>query len=254
MTKKNIFQEFGVTHLSASQITTFAADPSFWFATRVLGMKQPASAAMERGKAVETAVASHLTGSDLVDAIEIGLSQFDAANRFGRLGGDSEKERAGIEGMVTQAVEILKAYGVPDFPEEGQHKIEVPIRFGDEPEDTIPIIGFLDFVYEDRIIDLKTTFAVPSAMKWNHRCQAAIYQRATGNKIVEFLYVSPKKAAMLRPQDVSQDQAQIREIVRRMARFLSLGDLETLRNAVPIVMDGWTWKGLEAERERFYGV
>jgi hypothetical protein len=57
----------------------------------------------------------------------------------------------------------------------------------------------------------------------------------------------------LRPENIAADQELVRQIVKRMARFLSLGDTETLREAVPIVFDSWSWRGFEADRKRMLG-
>lgn len=250
----NVFGKLGVSHLSASQITTFSMDPSYWFATRVLGLKTPPSAAMMRGTAVESGVVHVLSkGGDLASGQEKAIEEFQQATAF--MGsGDVEKELAAIEGMVEQAVDALQGFGTPDFPDHGgQHKIELPIRFGDGEDDTIPLIGFLDLVYPDQIIDLKTTHRIPSVMSWTHACQASIYQRAT-NKPIQFLYASKSKTALLSPEDVSECQRQIRIQVQRMAAFLGDGDVDRIKATVPVIIDGFMWKGLEAQRKELFGI
>jgi hypothetical protein len=250
----NPFHAHGIEHLSASQLTSFASDPSFWFAQKVLGLRTPASFAMERGKAVETGIVAGLKGASIEEAQQIALRAFDEAGQYGGLTGDADKEREAVPGMVDQGIAALIEYGVPDFPEDGQHKITFDIRFGDGDDDKIPLIGFLDLVYEDRIIDIKSTLRVPSEMSFSHRIQAAIYAKEAGNRDLAFCYISPKKSSLLRPADIAGDQQLVRAIVKRMAAFLSLGDSETLRASVPIVFDSWSWRGLENERKKHLGV
>lgn len=249
------FAAHGIAHLSASQISSFCADPSAWFAQKVLGLRTPASFAMERGKAVETGIVAGLKGATADEAKEIALRAFDEAGQYGGLTGDSEKERDAIPGMVEQGIAALIEYGEPDFPEDGQHKITLNVRFNEGDDGIIPIIGFLDLVYEDRIIDIKSTLRVPSEMSFAHRLQAAIYSRSSGNnKDIAFCYISPKKSALLRPDNIAADQELVRNIVKRMAAFLSLGDSETLRQAVPVIFDSWSWRGLENDRRKYLGV
>lgn len=251
----NPFTQHNIQHLSASQLSTFCADPSYWLAQKVLGLRTPSSHAMERGKAVETGIVAGLKGSSVEEAQAAALRAFDEAGQYGGLTGDADKERDAIPGMVEQGIAALIEYGEPDFPEEGQHKITLNVRFGEGEDQVIPLIGFLDLVYPDRIIDIKSTLRVPSEMSFAHRLQAAIYGRsAGGNKDIAFCYISPKKSSLLRPENIAADQELVRAIVKRMAAFLSLGDSETLRQAVPIVFDSWSWRGLENDRRKYLGV
>lgn len=211
---------------------------------------------MERGKAAEKGIVAGLQGEPIDNAVEIALSAFDEAGQYGGLTGDPDKERDAIPGIVVQGVEALAQFGKPDFDADGkQHRIEMNIRFGEGEDDVIPVIGFLDLVYEDRIIDIKSTLRIPSEMSFAHRLQAAIYSRSSGNnKDVAFCYISPKKSSLLRPDNIAADQELVRNIVKRMAAFLSLGDSETLRGAVPVIFDSWSWRGLEHDRLKYLGV
>lgn len=250
----NPFAAHGIKHLSASQLTTFASDPSRWFAQKVLGYRSPSGAAMERGKAVENGVVYTFRGDAVDEATRKALSDYDRSCRFSNILGDVSAEREHIAPMIEQALAGVAKFGDPTFPAEGQHKIEIPIRFGTGEDDTIPIIGFLDFMFSDRIIDLKSTMRIPSDMSFSHRIQAAIYSRTT-NKPVQFLYVSPKRSLLLEDSDTAASQAAARAIVQRMAAFLSLSpDREILRAAVPVITDSWGWRGEEDARRQFFGI
>ena len=256
----NIFQQHGLTHLSPSQLTTFSADPSLWVAQKLFGLKTPTSPAAMRGRAVETAVVKFLLGSSMEEAQGAALDEFDAGAVTTFVRGMSDaalKERDGLPEIVQMALTELIPLGTPRFPAEGgQMKISLPVRFGDEEDDVIELMGYLDLDYEDEVVDLKTTLRMPSEMSWNHTIQHAVYSRAVRPRPVRFLYVTPKKAEFLtRTEDeIAVSQAQVRLIVRRMAAFLALGDAETLRASVPVIMDGWSWKGIEDQRLAVLGI
>ena len=251
----NPFKTYGITHLSSSQLTTFTSDPSRWFAQKVLGYRSPSSAAMERGKAVESGIVAAITGTALADATEAALTEYDRSTRFASVQGDIAAEREHIAPMIAQAVPALERFGVPSFPEGGgQHKISIPVRFGPDEDQTIDIIGYMDLVYDDCVVDVKSTLRIPSDMPFNHRIQAAIYAR-TSNKPVKFIYVSPKKTLILEDSDTAASQRDVRAIVQRMAAFLSLSDdPEVLRAAVPVIIDSYSWRCEEQARHKLYGI
>ncbi len=251
----NPFTAHGIQHLSASQLTTFASDPSRWFATKVLGYRSPSSAAMERGKAVELGAVLALKGDSRDGAVAKALASYDKATRFGNILGDIPAERDNIAPMIDQLLPALAKFGEPEWPEgDGQLKVEIAIRYGPGEDQTIPIMGYVDIPYVDRIIDIKSTLRIPSDMSFAHRIQASIYARTT-NKPVQFLYGSPKKTLLLEDSDTVASQAAVRAIVQRMAAFLSLSaDKEILAAACPVIVDGWSWRGEETARQRLFGI
>jgi hypothetical protein len=249
----NPFLSHGIQHLSASQLTTFASDPSRWFAQKVLGHRSPSSAPMERGRAVENGVVYALKGD--ADCVARAIQDYDKATRFSRdILGDIPKEREHIAPMIEQGIAAVKKYGEPIFPETGQHKVSIPVRFGQDPDDVIDIIGYVDLLYGDRVVDLKSTTKCPSDMSFAHRVQAGIYQRTT-NKAVTFVYLTPKRALALEDPDVAATQAATRALVVRMANFLRLSpNSAILAAACPVIVDGWSWRGEETARQRLFGI
>ncbi len=252
----NPFKAYGIPHLSASQLTTYATDQSRWFAQKVLKYGSPSSAAMERGRAVENGIVYALKGAVPKDAIERAVADYDKATRFARnLLGDIPGERENIPAMIEQGIAGVRKYGEPDFPADGaQHKISIPIRFGPEPDETIDIIGYVDLLYPDRVVDIKSTMRCPSDMSFAHRVQAGIYQRTT-NRTVTFLYCTPKKFLPLEDSDIAATQAATRALVVRMANFLRLSpDPEILSAACHVAIDGWSWRNEEDARQRLFGI
>ena len=247
----NGFEKHGIGHLSASSLNLWSNAPDVWVMQYLHGLRTPMGPAPWRGICVEDAVVATLQGGSEQDAIKASLEKFD--KRF--LIGDDKttKERDLIEPMIQLAVEELKEFGTPAFPEDGgQEKISITAK-GDGWE--IPVIGYLDLVFPQHgvVIDLKTTTRVPSSMSAEHRLQRAIYQKAKGNMGVKFLYCSAKKSAMLEDGDVVETLAKAKKQIGRIEAFLRHCDKDTARSIVPHSPESFYWRGSEDLRDQFYG-
>ena len=247
----NGFEKHGIGHLSASSLNLWSNAPDVWVMQYLHGLRTPMGPAPWRGICVEDAVVATLQGGSEQDAIKASLEKFD--KRF--LIGDDKttKERDLIEPMIQLAVEELKEFGTPAFPEDGgQEKISITAK-GDGWE--IPVIGYLDLVFPQHgvVIDLKTTTRVPSSMSAEHRLQRAIYQKAKGNMGVKFLYCSAKKSAMLEDGDVVEILAKAKKQIGRIEAFLRHCDKDTARAIVPHSPESFYWRGSEDLRDQFYG-
>lgn len=250
----NGFETHGIRHSSVSQINTWEANPALWVAEKLLGKKRSASPAMWRGIAVENAVVDCVTETrDLPDAINAALEFYD--DKITLADEKSEKERAAIDPMTRLAVDELKAFGKPDFSVAGeQEKVEV-ICSGDGWK--LPIIGYLDLVYPEHglVVDLKTTFRLPSSMTVGHRRQRCLYDRCTGNQSVKFLYVTPKKFGWLEDGDVDEELAAIKAHLNRLERFLSISDdPEYLASIVPVDPSHFYWGDCIDMRKEVFGL
>jgi len=158
-----------------------------------------------------------------------------------------------IEPCMDLALEALADYGKPEFPEDGQEKISITAK-GDDYE--IPVIGFLDLVFPDAglVIDLKTTGRCPSVMSAEHQLQRAIYQKAKGNQAVKFLYVTPKKTALLEDGDPNELLSKAKTQITRMERFLRSGTRYDIAGVIPVNPNSFYWHGGEAIREELYEI
>ena len=249
----NGFEKHGIEHLSASSINLWSNAPDVWVMSYLFKKRTPMGPAAWRGICSEDAVVAALTGAQsLADATQSALDKFD--KRF--LIGDEKttKERAVIAPMVENAVEALKEYGKPEFPEDGsQHKISIKAK-GDGWE--IPVIGYLDLYFPEKgmVIDLKTTNRITQVMSAEHQLQRSIYQKAMGNIGVKFLYVSKAKSVMLEDGDVNETLAKAKLKIARLEKFLSVCDAETAREIVPVQPNSFYWSGSEALREEMYGL
>lgn len=248
------FDRHGIDHSSMSQVNTFAASPSKWIAEKLFRRKFPASPAMWRGIAAETAVRHVLqNGWEVERAIKAGYEQYDHAMAL-ELSSARERERDMIEPIVHLALEELAPLGTPDLPESGQRKVSITAR-GDDW--SLEVIGFVDLPYDKDglVVDLKTTGRMPAGMSQPHRRQCAFYARTT-NYRSRFLYVTPKKAAWLEvPADeIAPMMNETKRLLERQERFLRLGTREELAAICPVNPEDWYWKDAEGTRRELFGV
>jgi hypothetical protein len=248
----NGFEKHNIGHLSASSINLWANAPDVWVMQYMFGKRTGMGPAAWRGICSEDAVVQTLLGGDQEVAIAAALAKFDKRYMIGDE--KTTKERDMITPIVNMAVEELKQYGKPVFPDESnQEKISITAK-GDNY--TIPVIGFLDLVFPDHglVIDLKTSTKIPSTMSAEHKLQRCIYAAAKGNMAVKFLYVSGKKSSLLEDGDVAETLAQAKHAINRLNDFLWALDKETARKIVPLNKSSFYWSGSEDLRKEFYGV
>ena len=246
----NGFDKHGIKHLSASSINLWTNAPDVWVAQYLFGKRGPMSAAAMRGICTEDAVVAVLTGKNKDGALDQALEKFDQTFPIGDE--KTTKERAMIQPCMELAVQELEHYGEPEFPEEGQEKISITAKTDDYE---IPVIGYLDLCFPKHgvVIDLKTTGRMPSTMSAEHQLQRAIYQKAKGNQIVKFLYVTPKKTNLLEDGDPSEILRKTKIQITRMERFLRSGNARDVASVIPVNPNTFYWNGAEDIREELYG-
>ena len=246
----NGFQKHGIKHLSASSINLWTNAPDVWVAQYLFGKRGPMSAAAMRGICTEDAVVAVLQGKNADGALDAALEKFDQTFPIGDE--KTTKERAMIQPCMELAIQELEQYGEPEFPEEGQEKISITAKTDDYE---IPVIGYLDLVFPKHgvVIDLKTTGRCPSVMSAEHQLQRAIYQKAKGNQIVKFLYVTPKKTNLLEDGDPSEILRKTKTQITRMERFLRSGTRHDIAGVIPVNPSTFYWNGAEEIRQELYG-
>ena len=246
----NGFQKHGIKHLSPSSINLWTNAPDVWVAQYLFGKRGPMSAAAMRGICTEDAVVAVLQGKNADGALDAALEKFDQTFPIGDE--KTTKERAMIQPCMELAIQELEQYGEPEFPEEGQEKISITAKTDDYE---IPVIGYLDLVFPKRgvVIDLKTTGRCPSVMSAEHQLQRAIYQKAKGNQVVKFLYVTPKKTNLLEDGDPSEILRKTKIQITRMERFLRSGNARDVASVIPVNPNTFYWNGAEEIRQELYG-
>lgn len=226
------FEQHGLTHLSASQLNLWLSAPSLWVMEKLLGKRGGVGCSAHRGTAAEAGISAGLFNPNMTheECVAVALPVYD---RLTALSGDPkrESERNVIPGMVQQGLS-LREHGLPIRPNEGdQHKIEIRLEGV-----SVPVIGFLDWLYPDEVLDLKTTLRVPSAMSEAHLRQASLYKTAHMDKRVRFFYASDKKFEKhtLTREQYDASMRQLTMTAQRMERFLGLSkDAQELAAIVP---------------------
>ena len=245
---EDIAKRFGLRHFSHSSLDLARNDLGLWVLRYLFKVYDPGNAAMERGKAVEHGCYVGHVGSEFDDPIEEALREYNKATALGVAGEARDRERANIPLMVQQYIDLFDG-NLPTL-EGFQRRIEVEI-----PGCPVPVIGYTDFDFEDVIVDLKTTTRLPSAISAAHRRQGAIYSRASGNRGVDFIYLTPKKAARYQLENSDQDWLEVCETAHRLLRFLDKFETrEELAAAVIPNFDTFYWSSAstrEKPREVF---
>ena len=186
--QRDPFEKHGIKHISASSLNLYKAQPALWCGKYLLGWKDEVGAAAWRGSAVEA-------GLDLALYDRTAPFEAVAAKAFERFDLDAmgeitdkiEKEREAIPAFIQQAFEGAGGWGIPNAR---QFKIETWID-----GISVPLIGYCDYVFDDFVADLKTTFRMPGEPQGNHAAQVSGYWKATG-KTPRLLYATPKKWAV----------------------------------------------------------
>lgn len=199
----NPFERFGIDHLSPSSLNLYAANPCMWVGRYLLQWKDEFGPAATRGSAVEAGLDSFLFQRDTEKAIQAAYQYF-AANTNGLADEDHEAERSNLEPMVLQACAAM-AKATP--PNSRQLRIE---HYVDGVE--VPIIGYIDYLWEDHGVDLKTTRACPGSIKSDHGRQIATYSKAKGRPF-RILYVTAKKYALY-PMGNNESAMHLRDLER----------------------------------------
>jgi hypothetical protein len=244
----NAFERHGISHLSASSLNVWAAEPALWIMERLLKRRSPPGIPAARGKAVEAGVHAGLRDPSL--AIEACIAEAETVfSRETLFTGDPRRddERKKLAGWVRGALAELRRYGPPD-PDGYQAKIEV--RLDDVP---IPVIGYVDWRFSNHglIVDLKTTERFPSAIGSSHGRQGAVYAKAHGNYGMRFAYAKPAAGKSdprqvhvleMSADEVRQHLAALRQIALSLGRFLSVSnDARELAGLIVPDFDSFWW-------------
>lgn len=212
------FTRHGVKWLSPSSLNLFQSCPSFWVAKYLFGIKDEFGQKGARGTAIEAGLDVWLYGNrgDFATAHATALQNF-SLNTGGQCDDEHEEQRALIGPMLLQATTELK-----DVPTPNARQLKIEHRFDDIE---VPVIGYIDYIWDDWGLDLKTTERMPSKPKPEHARQVSIYSAAKG-KPFKLLYVTDKKRAMYPVFETEIDSAlkDMRRIALAMRTVLSRAD------------------------------
>jgi hypothetical protein len=226
------FAAYGIQHLSPSTCNLFIGSHAAFVLDKCLKKKGQVGAAAHRGTAVEKGIVYGLETGVLDDeCIKVAKDEFW---RLMALSSDpaAEKEEAAVPEMVKIGLKELRGYGPPTS---AQGKIEY--RFD---AIAVPFIGYYDIEWKNHniLVDIKTTHALPSKISTNHARQVSLYAAALGNEVdPRVTYVTPKKSATYRVENVSEHVKALERIGLAIQRFLSISEdpMELAKHVVPDV-------------------
>ena len=234
------FTRHGIERLSPSSLNLWIAAPGLWSLRYLAGVRDETGAAMTRGVAVEAGMMHILHNRP--DPVETALGIFDM-NMMGEIADEITAERDLIPGMVKQCAGWKPPSGLSATQLKVEHYFEGV---------SIPVIGYLDFAFEDGlIVDLKTTKACPSKPKADHTRQVALYSAARNDAKCALLYVTEKKHAFyeLEPAALETGLNELHSAALSLERFLSRFDSgEDAIRCLPIDRDNFRFS--EAAKQK----
>lgn len=186
-----MFEKHGIKHLSPSSINLFIAEPSLWVLRYLFKDKIPSisNPAMTRGSLVDEAL-----GKGLIDKVAQEDLIFDAKKKFFEITAEHFDNLSIVlkwdHDTVTKEANSIPHFiksGLPFYQNQGKlisHQQKVELDVGLE----VPVIGYTDLVFEEKICDIKTTFRTPSAFSLDGVMrQLTVYALAL-NKMAEANY------------------------------------------------------------------
>jgi hypothetical protein len=198
----SILQKHNIDHVSPSSLNTWSGNPVYWGLRYLGGYKFDTTPSMAVGKAVEAALQEMLMRPyiTLDEAYKHALAIYYLECPMTT---DEKEREAGagkIQPMLEQAVEVFASLNMGS-PKILQNKVtfELSVLLHGTVE-TVPILGYTDFEWDEVLVDLKTTSRMPSSPKPEHIRQMAFYWRATG-KQPALVYVTPKKNDVYTPSE-----------------------------------------------------
>ena len=193
--KNNPFEKYGVDYLSPSSINKFRKDPAKWL-VNISGYKDAIySPAISFGIAIETGIAHGcMTSAPIYECTNSALREYDRiyekmiADNYQ----DYDYDKCRLKQMQLGPVleKIIPLYRKHGKPVSVQERVELHV---DLP---IPIIGYIDMLYDHSVRDLKTTGIIPK-VRQDYNFQLALYSTAKSvPPFIDAVYVTKTKTEL----------------------------------------------------------
>lgn len=190
----------------------YAEEPAFWSLVYLHKFKDEAGAKAWRGTAVESGLDLWLYKRDPQAALEAAHSRFET-EALGDMSEDVDSQRRVLAPILEQACLALR-----ERPEPTARQLKIEHWF-DGIE--VPLIGYVDYEFEEDGIDLKTTLRMPATMYPRHARQLSLYQIAR-QKPYSALYVTPKKWNIIKIDDAETHVKRLEWYAHSIRRLLSV--------------------------------
>jgi len=170
------FSFAGVKHLSVSTVNSFISYKSNFIENKMKGQPFRPSANMARGTAVEHGLNTYIKGAGIETAVLEAQTNFKNSlvkDKFNQQKADDLYPS--IEGCVLEACRHYKSFlknGAPQMQERFEVQLDGIKR---------PIVGYLDYLFDECIRDLKCVSKTPSyGLSQGYKIQGAVYKKVYG--------------------------------------------------------------------------
>ena len=220
---------------------------SLWVARYLFKIKSSSGASAVRGIATEFVLA---------DKYEKGVFDYNLLDvKFMSLCAESGIDLGDIK--TAKEKNLLKGFGSvidENFDYENleayQEKVEVPID--DMP---VPIMGYIDFRFKDKIVDLKTSTRMPTRPTEAQKRQMALYSMAYPNSSVDLFFATPKEHKKFTLKNLTLYKKQLRKVALSIQKFLAISDdKHELASLMYPNLDSWLWSGMKEEANKIWSV
>ena len=247
MLSNNPFAVHGINYLSPSSINTYINDNALWVARYLFGVKSSSGASAVRGIATEAALADKYEKKTF-DFKYLDMHFMSLCAESGVDLGDTKtaKEKKLLEGFGKVIDENFNY----DNPEAYQEKVSV--QLDDLP---VPIIGYIDFRFADKIVDLKTTTRMPTKPTEAQKRQMALYSMAYPKSSVDLFFASPKEHKVFTLKNLSVYKKQLERVALGIQKFLSVSnDKHEIASLTYPNLDSWLWTGMKEEASKIWSL
>ena len=246
MLSNNPFAVHGINYLSPSSINTYINDNALWVARYLFGVKSSSGASAVRGIATEAALADKYEKKTF-DFNYLDMHFMSLCAESGIDLGDTKtaKEKKLLEGFGKVIDENF------DYENLEAYQEKVSVEIDDLP---VPIIGYIDFRFADKIVDLKTTTRMPTRPTEAQKRQMALYSMAYPNNSIDLFFATPKEHKKFTLKNLSVYKKQLKQVAFSIQKFLSISnDKHELASLVYPNFDSWMWNGkIKDEAEKIW--
>ena len=234
MRSNNPFAVHNINYLSPSSINTFIGDKPLWIMRYLFGVRSSSGAGAVRGIAEEYALAEkYEKGFFDFKALDTKFITLCCESGVDLNDGKTLKEKDALKGFGTVLDENFNYENLETY----QEKVEVKVE--DLP---VPIMGYVDFLFKDKIVDLKTTNRMPSNPTEAQKRQMAMYSMAYPKKSVDLFFASSKKHKVFTLSNLTKYKKQLKNVAFTIQRFLSISDdKHELASFEYPNFDKWEW-------------
>lgn len=247
MRSNNPFKAHGINYLSPSSINTYINDTSLWVARYLFKIKSSSGASAVRGIATEFVLA---------DKYEKGVFDYNLLDvKFMSLCAESGIDLGDIK--TAKEKKLLKDFGTIidenfDYKDLEAYQEKVEVQIEDMP---IPIMGYIDFRFKGKIVDLKTSTRMPTRPTEAQKRQMALYSMAYPDSSVDLFFATPKEHKTFTLKNLTLYKKQLRKVALSIQKFLSISDdKHELASLMYPNLDSWLWSGMKEEANKIWSV